>query len=307
MAAERWKGPMRERATRASPFGEDQDHALWLKYLDVAGDSAMSVRLGAMRKVVRAGRAVVARADGTTTTAPLMVAAEARAAALNGVDEQRWREDWVRHLVQLAVAWQEEASTEGIVRVLTLTDRIAEDLKTVGAWPWSAEQDGRARPLRVAGLPLTYVAEDVPASGVQAVQGADYVVWHRLLEMSGDGPVATRLAAIHAASQSNCRMTVATADGRQLCFPMMIVSEGALAAQEGKSEARWREEWTRNCVRVVSRWPDSQTADAAATLLGCTRSVIEDLKYARVWPWLSAGRSTRGSSRQGKAGQPPSA
>lgn len=297
---------MTDGATLRRLGADDQDHAIWLKYLELAGDCAVSARLDAMRKVVRAGRAAVERADGVVTTAPLIVAAEAAAAALAGRDEHRWREDWVRGLVQLAVTWQEQPSTDGVICVLTLTDRIVEDLKAADAWPWRAESGADGGPASSAGPPLTYLDESVPAAGIQAVRGTDYVVWHRLLEMSGEWHFATRLSAIHAASQSNCKMTVATADGRRLCFPTMIVAEGALAAQEGKSEARWREEWTRSCVRIVSRWPDPQTIDTAAALLTCTPSVVEDLKYARVWPWLRANRSDRGSQHT-NGGTPASA
>ena len=118
--------------------------------------------------------------------------------------------------------------------------------------------------------------------------------------------MATRLGAIHAASQSKCRMTVGTADGRRLCYPTMIVAEGAVSAQEGKSEAQWREEWTRRCVRLATQWPDSHTIDAAAALLNCTSSVVAELKYARVWPWLGMRKVDRGAPRRSAESRPTS-
>ena len=279
----------------AAALTEDTDYLLWLRYLELAGDRAMTPRLKAVRAAERAGLSALVLGDGRTTDAPLIVAAEAGAAAHEGRDETAWRRNWTRLLVRVAVTWREESTTQGVVSLLTLTDGIAADLNAAGAWPWPA-------PAGRSATRLTYAPG--PGHGMEGVQGADYVVWHRLLEMSGAEAVAIRLGAMHAATQSGCSPAVQTADGRRLPFPAMIVAEGALAARERGSEQLWQEDWTRRIVRLVKRWPDAATVDAAAALMNCTPSVVRKLKYIRVWPWLGTGgrRESAGNSVRQPAG-----
>ena len=98
--------------------------------------------------------------------------------------------------------------------------------------------------------------------------------------------MATRLDAIHAAEQSGCKMTVVMEDGRPMRFPMMIAAEGAVAAQEGKSEEQWRREYTRGLVTVAAKHPDDETVEGVAATLNCTDAAVRDMKWHRVWPWL---------------------
>ena len=48
---------MADDAAAWSRLSDGQDHLFWLRYLEVAGDQAMSVRLDAVGKAARAGRA----------------------------------------------------------------------------------------------------------------------------------------------------------------------------------------------------------------------------------------------------------
>jgi len=119
--------------------GQDADYVVWRRYLELSGDRAMVARLEAMNAVEAAGKASMPLPDGGETRVPLMIASEAAVAAMNGEDEAAWRHEWTRRLVRLAVKWQDEPTTEGVVSVLSLTDAVIAELKSAGTWPWGAK------------------------------------------------------------------------------------------------------------------------------------------------------------------------
>ena len=128
------------------------------------------------------------------------------------------------------------------------------------------------------------------------VEGADYVLWRRLLEASGDTAMRARLDAVHAARQSGCKTALALSDGGVTRLPLMVLAEAAVAAQRGKTEAQWREEWIRILIGVAGRWQDAPTVQRLVTMLNSTEAIILDMRAARVWPWLNQ-RAHRGNRR----------
>jgi hypothetical protein len=119
----------------------------------------------------------------------------------------------------------------------------------------------------------------------QEAQAADYMVWRRFAEMAGDTAMVARLDAINALEQAACSDTVTMTDGTVMRVPLMIAAESAVAAQEGKQEAEWREEWTRRLVHLAVKWQDELTTQGVVAVLNCMDAVIADLKGAGVWPW----------------------
>jgi hypothetical protein len=105
-----------------------------------------------------------------------------------------------------------------------------------------------------------------------------------------------RLDAVHAAVSSRCRASLTLPDGRQSCFPLIMVAEAAVAAQQGKTEGAWREAWIRTLISSAVDENDDAETDRVARVLAAMRPVIEELKYGRVWPWLGSRR------RRGKKG-----
>jgi hypothetical protein len=128
------------------------------------------------------------------------------------------------------------------------------------------------------------------------VEGADYVVWRRLLELSGDIAMGARLDAVHAARQSGCKTALALSDGGVARLPLMVLAEAAVAAQQGKTEQQWREEWTRTLIKVAGRWQDAPTVRRLVAVLNSAEAIILDMKAARVWPWLNQ-KQRRGALR----------
>jgi hypothetical protein len=97
----------------------------------------MVARLNILHQARQAGcRLTVSQPDGTELRIPEMVAAEAAVGALQTDNEAEWREQWTRRLVNVAVKWHDEATTEGVVAILNSTDSVITDLKAAGVWPW---------------------------------------------------------------------------------------------------------------------------------------------------------------------------
>ena len=84
--------------------------------------------------------------DGGETRASLMIAAEAAVAAIRGEGEEKWRYEWTRRLVRLAVKWQDEPTTEGVVSVLGFTDAVIAKLKSAAVWPWRGKEAKEPKP-----------------------------------------------------------------------------------------------------------------------------------------------------------------
>ena len=122
----------------------EADYVIWRRYVEMSGDRAMVARLEAMQAVEQAGKATIALPDGGETRVPLIMAAEAAAAALNGESEAKWRLDWTRRLVRLAVKWQDEATTQGVATILSYTDSVIRDLKEAGVWRWAPQSSEEA-------------------------------------------------------------------------------------------------------------------------------------------------------------------
>jgi hypothetical protein len=119
--------------------GQESDYTVWKRFAEMTGDSAMVARLNAIELAEKAGcETTMALPDGSRTSVPLMIAAEAAVAAHKGEDEAKWRHEWTRTLVGLAVKWQDEVTTQGVVAVLSNTDAVIHSLRKAGVWPWAA-------------------------------------------------------------------------------------------------------------------------------------------------------------------------
>ncbi|MFO7955580.1 MAG: hypothetical protein R6X33_00580 [Candidatus Brocadiia bacterium] len=119
---------------------EEADYQVWRKYLELKGDRAMVARLDVMWALEESGCDTSLKLpDGSESRAPIIVAAEAAVAALEGTSEAEWRQQWTRRLVRLAVKWQDELTTTGVVNLLNATDTVIRSLKGSGAWPWGGE------------------------------------------------------------------------------------------------------------------------------------------------------------------------
>ncbi len=119
-------------------FGLDEsDYLVWRKFLEMKGDRAMVARLDAIHALEEAGcEPSLPLPDGAETRVPIIVAAEAAVAAQEGTSESDWRQEWTRRLVGLAVKWQDELTTQGVVNVLNSTDIVMRSLQNAGVWPW---------------------------------------------------------------------------------------------------------------------------------------------------------------------------
>jgi hypothetical protein len=125
----------------------ETDYLVWRKFLQIRGDRAMVARLDAIRSLHEAGcRTALQLPDGDETRVPIIVAAEAAVAAQEGQDEAGWRQEWTRRLVRLAVKWQDDLTTNGVVNVLSCTDAVIRDLKEGGVWPWPEIQEPATEP-----------------------------------------------------------------------------------------------------------------------------------------------------------------
>jgi hypothetical protein len=116
-------------------------------------------------------------------------------------------------------------------------------------------------------------------------QAADYLVWRRFAEITGDTAMVARLDAINAMEQAGCRTTVTLKDGTEMRVPLMIAAEAAVAARDGGKEAEWREDWTRKLVHLAVKWQDQLTTQGVVAVLNAMDSVIAELKKAGVWAW----------------------
>jgi len=117
--------------------GSGADYLVWRRYAEIMGDVAMVVRLDAIGALEQSGLpATITMSDGTEARVPMMVAAEAAVAAHEGKQEGEWREEWTRRLVRMAVKWQDEMTTQGVVAVLNALDGVIADLRQAGVWPW---------------------------------------------------------------------------------------------------------------------------------------------------------------------------
>jgi len=114
---------------------------------------------------------------------------------------------------------------------------------------------------------------------------ADYMVWRRYAEMAGDTAMVARLDAISAMEQADCRAAITMSDGTEMRVPMMIAAEAAVAKQEGKQEAEWREEWTRRLVNLAVKWQDDLTTQGVVAVLNAMDGVVAELRAAGVWSW----------------------
>lgn len=102
----------------------------------------MVARMHIIHRAQQAGcRLTTSLPDGTEVRIPEMIAAEAAVGALEVEDEQEWRNEWTRRLVNVAAKWQDEATTEGVVAVLNCTDDVVAELKEAGVWPWGDGSD----------------------------------------------------------------------------------------------------------------------------------------------------------------------
>ena len=119
---------------------QEAGYIVWQRFAEVSGDRAMMARLAVIAKAQKAGcKMTVTLSDGRELRIPEMIAAEAAVAALDTQDESKWRADWTRQLVNVAVTWQDEPTTEGVVAVLNHTDAVVRDLKSAGIWPWDGD------------------------------------------------------------------------------------------------------------------------------------------------------------------------
>ncbi len=125
--------------------GNNQEvgHLVWRRFAELAGDRAMVARMHILHRAREAGlELTLTLPDGSLTRIPEMVAAEAAVGALDVSDEGDWRREWTKRLVDVAVKWQDEATSEGVVAVLNNTDQVIRELQTAGVWPWGSEQEG---------------------------------------------------------------------------------------------------------------------------------------------------------------------
>ncbi len=125
--------------------GNNQEvgHLVWRRFAELAGDRAMVARMHILHRAREAGlELTLTLPDGSLTRIPEMVAAEAAVGALDVSNEDDWRREWTKRLVDVAVKWQDEATSEGVVAVLNNTDQVIRELQTAGVWPWGSEQEG---------------------------------------------------------------------------------------------------------------------------------------------------------------------
>jgi hypothetical protein len=120
------------------------------------------------------------------------------------------------------------------------------------------------------------------------VEGPDYVVWRRLAEAAGDAAMVTRLDAMHAAKQSGCKTRVKLGSGLVTDAPLVLLAEAAVAANEGKRQLAWKENWVRGLVELAAERGDPDTTDGVVAILTAMDAIITEMKIARVWPWLPA-------------------
>lgn len=118
------------------------------------------------------------------------------------------------------------------------------------------------------------------------VEGADYVLWRRVVEVAGDWAMASRLDAMHAARQSGCHTGLELPDGTVTRLPLMMVAEAAVAAHGGAEEEQWRERWVRALIELARDDARPAAINRVAALLNRMEAIILDMKAARVWPWL---------------------
>ena len=124
------------------PAGNGEDgYLIWRRYAELGGDKAMAARLHVVQQARQAGcRMTVELPDGREMRIPEMIAAEAAVGALEVRDEEQWHRQWTRRLVDVAVKWQDDATTAGVVAALNHTDAIIAELKAAGVWPWGSDQ-----------------------------------------------------------------------------------------------------------------------------------------------------------------------
>lgn len=133
--SEEWKGSQMDTNDDGSAY------LVWRRFAELSGDRAMVARLHIIYRAREAGcKLTLKDRDGADLRIPEMIAAEAAVAALDMEDEAEWRRQWTRRLVNVAVKWQDEATTEGVVAVLNSTDAVVGDLKAAGVWPWGSEE-----------------------------------------------------------------------------------------------------------------------------------------------------------------------
>jgi len=137
-----------------------------------------------------------------------------------------------------------------------------------------------------------------------SVEGADYVVWRRLLEAAGETSFRVRLDAVHAAVRSRCRHVVLLGDGQFSSIALVMVAEAAAAANRGKTEAEWQEEWIRALVAIAGRRKDEAMSRWVADVVAVMPRVIAEMKHARAWPWPIGRKRAEGSrGRNGSSGR----
>jgi hypothetical protein len=136
------------------------------------------------------------------------------------------------------------------------------------------------------------------------VQGADYVIWHRLMEEANDRAMCARLDAMHAAQQTGCKTHIQLSSGRETGAPLMLIAEAAVAAQAGEEQGVWREQWIRALVNLAVENQQDNTTEGVVGVLSAMDSVISDMKLARVWPWLPQRRRAAKADQGQEAGAP---
>ncbi|MHC4591489.1 MAG: hypothetical protein ACYS8L_02205 [Planctomycetota bacterium] len=120
---------------------QEAGYLVWRRFAELSGDSAMVARLHIIHRARQAGCDLTVKLpDGGETRIPEMIAAEAAVAALEVGDEAEWREEWTRRLVEVAVKWQDEATTQDVAAVLNHTDTVIKNLRAAGVWPWGNDE-----------------------------------------------------------------------------------------------------------------------------------------------------------------------
>ena len=125
--------------------GDNQEvgHLVWRRFAELAGDRAMVARMHILHRARESGLDLtLTLPDGSVTRIPEMVAAEAAVGALDVSDEEEWKREWTRRLVAVAVKWQDDTTSDGVVAVINSTDQVIRELKAAGVWPWGSEQAG---------------------------------------------------------------------------------------------------------------------------------------------------------------------
>lgn len=114
------------------------DYLLWQGLAEQAGDWAMAVRLGALRRAEEAGCELSRQLpDGSRLPVPQMLLGEAAVAAFQALSEAEWRRDWTHRLLRIAARWPEEAIVDAVVTILMQTDAAIAELRAAGVWPWA--------------------------------------------------------------------------------------------------------------------------------------------------------------------------